>query len=102
MLENAQPKQKPKLLAKWKAKASKASDYRKARAIVLARDGHRCRACSHPHGLEVHHVTMRSLGGRDEAENLIALCRDCHAAVHGHVLTLHGSTARTVRFEWIS
>lgn len=101
MLPNAQPRPRPKLLAKWQAKASKTSDYRRVRAVVLARDHHRCRACSHPHGLDVHHVTMRSLGGKDDADNLVTLCRDCHAAVHGHVLTLHGSSARTVRFEWV-
>jgi len=95
------PKPRPKLLDKRKAKASKASDWRKVRAVVMARDGHRCRACGLTNGLDAHHVVARSLGGKDKATNLIALCRPCHQSVHGHVLLLHGGTARTVMFEWV-
>jgi 5-methylcytosine-specific restriction endonuclease McrA len=101
MLPNACPKPRPRLLSKRAARTLKALDWRKVRAVVLARDKHRCRACSSSHGLDVHHVIMRSLGGSDEAQNLIALCRDCHQSVHGHVLILHGQTAHTVRFSWV-
>lgn len=100
-----QPRPKPRLLAKRKAKATSAKDWRETRVVVLNRDGHRCRACGQKHGLDVHHVVMRSLGGSDDAGNLIALCRDCHQSVHGHVLILRrtgqGDPARTVRFEWV-
>jgi 5-methylcytosine-specific restriction endonuclease McrA len=99
------PKPRPKLLDKRARKASKQTDWRKVRIVVLTRDGHRCRACSSKQGLEVHHVVMRSLGGKDEAGNLIALCRGCHESVHGHVLILRwngkGTPAQTVRFEWV-
>lgn len=99
------PKPRPKLLDKRALKATKASQWRQTRMVVLKRDGHRCRACSASHGLEVHHVVMRSLGGTDDARNLIALCRSCHESVHGHVLILRwngqGNPARTVRFEWV-
>ncbi len=95
------PKPKPRLLKKRQDKADKSSAWRKVRAIVLGRDGHVCRACGSKHGLEVHHVLMRSLGGKDDAGNLIALCRDCHQSVHGHVLIFHGTTARSVLFEWV-
>jgi hypothetical protein len=94
-------KPRPKLLEKRKAKADGSKALRQARAVVLARDKHRCRACSTSHGLEVHHVVMRSLGGSDEPDNLIALCRDCHTSVHGHVLLVRGQTAKTVRFTWV-
>lgn len=101
----AVPKPKPKLLEKRKQRASKASDWRKTRVFVLKRDRHQCRACSQKHGLDVHHVIMRSLGGKDDSTNLIALCRDCHQSVHGHVLILHWidakQPAKTVRFEWV-
>ena len=96
-----QPKAAPKLIKKRKAKKDEDKAWRKARIAVLDRDKHVCRACGSKHGLDVHHVVMRSLGGSDEAENLIALCRDCHQSVHGHVLVLHGSTAKTVRFTWV-
>lgn len=99
------PKPRPRLLAKRATKAATARQWRQARIVVLTRDKHRCRACGSVHGLDVHHVVLRSLGGSDEPENLIALCRGCHESVHGHVLILRwdgrGSAARTVRFEWV-
>lgn len=105
MLPNAQPRPKPRLLSKRAIKVASAKQWRETRVVVLKRDGHRCRACGQTHGLEVHHVVMRSLGGTDEASNLIALCRDCHTSVHGHVLILRwkgrGEPARTVTFEWV-
>lgn len=105
MLPTAQPRPRPRLLAKRAIKATKRYQWSELRAFVLKRDKHRCRACGQKHGLEVHHVVMRSLGGKDEASNLVALCRDCHASVHGHVLMLRwngqGNPARTVRFEWV-
>lgn len=105
MLPNAQPRPRPRLLDKRAIKATQRSQWRELRVIVLKRDRHRCRACSSTHGLEVHHVVMRSLGGKDEASNLIALCADCHRSVHGHVLILRwngqGNPAKTVRFEWV-
>lgn len=100
-----QPKPRPRLLSKRAEKASERTQWMRVRREVLARDGHRCRACGQSHGLDVHHVVMRSLGGSDDATNLIALCRDCHTSVHGHVLILRwngqGNPARTVRFEWV-
>lgn len=101
----SQPKPRPKLLVERRLANVKRDQYRRTRATVLKRDGHRCRACGQQHGLEAHHVVMRSLGGKDDASNLIALCRDCHRSVHGHVLILRwngrGNPARTVRFEWV-
>lgn len=51
----------------------------------------RCRALTHPHELEVHHLVPRSRGvgwaGLHEPENLAALCGGpdgCHARVHDH------------------
>jgi 5-methylcytosine-specific restriction endonuclease McrA len=99
------PKPRPRLLDKRKAKADKATDWRKVRIAVLARDKHRCRACSASHGLDVHHVIMRSLGGSDLACNLITLCRGCHESAHGHVLIVRWrdqtNPAGTVTFEWV-
>lgn len=98
-------KPKPKLLTKREAKRDEGKAWRKARATVLARDRHQCRACGQSHGLDVHHVVMRSLGGSDAPENLIALCRNCHQSVHGHVLILRPSDTtnpqKNLRFEWV-
>jgi 5-methylcytosine-specific restriction endonuclease McrA len=100
-----QPKTKPKLLEKRAVKADEGKAWRKARIVVLDRDKHVCRACGSKHGLDVHHVVMRSLGGSDEPENLIALCRECHQSVHGHVLKLRplyaNNPQKNVDFEWV-
>lgn len=40
-----------------------------------------------PYGIEnenVHHVLLRSKGGKDELENLLAVCRDCHSWIHNN------------------
>ena len=33
--------------------------------------------------VDLHHVIPRSLGGTDEATNIIALSRECHNKAHG-------------------
>jgi 5-methylcytosine-specific restriction enzyme A len=57
------------------------SAWRKLRDQVLARDRYACRECGGP-AVAVHHVVLRSAGGRDEAGNLRSLCDRCHAAKH--------------------
>jgi 5-methylcytosine-specific restriction endonuclease McrA len=54
------------------------------RAAVLARDRHRCAAagCGATRFLEVHHITARSKGGSNRAENLTTLCSRCHGFAH--------------------
>jgi len=49
---------------------------------ILERDGWRCQLCSTIYGLEVHHIDYRNRQGSDCEENLIAVCGDCHSAVH--------------------
>ena len=58
--------------------APKRPGWKAARAAAIVRDGGRCRKCGLDHDLEVHHVTERCDGGRDELENLCTLCHDCH------------------------
>ncbi len=96
-------KPRPRLLDKRAIAATKSLQWQKVRRFVLKRDG-ACRACKRGgRALEAHHVLFRSLGGKDEARNLIALCKRCHEDVHGHVLVIRcdddGNPARTVRFE---
>ena len=38
---------------------------------------------------DIHHVTPRSLGGKDTIDNLIALARNCHEAAHGAMAAAH-------------
>ncbi len=41
-----------------------------------------CKLCGSYDFLEVHHIKYRSQGGKDEAANLILLCRDHHLKAH--------------------
>lgn len=51
------------------------------RALVLRRDGKRCRYCSTTSGpFELDHILPRSRGGSDKAENLVVACHNCNAA----------------------
>jgi hypothetical protein len=55
--------------------------WQRARARAKERDGHRCRLCGSTDRLEVHHVRALSRGGDPyHLNNLITLCRGCHAA----------------------
>ncbi len=32
--------------------------------------------------VDIHHLLFKSQGGKDEIENLISLCRECHTKAH--------------------
>jgi hypothetical protein len=68
------------------------------RRAILARDHRRCRVpgCRNSAYLDVHHIELRSDGGPNEAENLIAVCGAHHRAAHRGQLVIEG-TATTVR-----
>lgn len=44
-----------------------------------------CENCGNV-AVDIHHVLPKGRGGGDEAENLIALCRDCHIKAHDNKL----------------
>lgn len=55
--------------------------WRRVRALVLARDGHTCRirlpGCI-GHATHVDHIVLKSKGGTDDPANLRAACRPCN------------------------
>lgn len=53
------------------------------RKSIYARDGFRCALCDGVDGMQIHHIKPRGKGGQDIDENLICLCRFCHALAHG-------------------
>ena len=53
--------------------------WRKTRAAVLKRDGHRCFYCG-KRATTVDHLRPLSRGGTDAEANLVAACTDCNTA----------------------
>jgi len=54
------------------------------RALVVARDGGRCRCCGSRRGLMVHHIRHRADGGPTVAWNLILVCTLCRYRHNRH------------------
>lgn len=54
------------------------------KALVHARDRHRCRWCGRTNvHVDCHHIRYRRGPSDDVPENLISLCHMCHNFVHG-------------------
>jgi len=71
------------------------------RRAVLARDHRRCGVpgCRNSAFLDVHHIQLRSEGGRNAADNLITLCGAHHRASHRGELVIEGTSATTMAFR---
>ena len=60
----------------------------RVKAFVLKRSGGRCESCATAapvktsSGLEVHHMKTLVQGGSDRVQNAVALCPNCHRALH--------------------
>ena len=60
-----------------------AEGFYNVKSAVLSRDNYTCQICGEKHTqLEVHHIRFRKDGGSDRMDNLVTLCKDCHAKVH--------------------
>jgi len=65
-------------------------DWDSRRRKVYKRDGYACQNCGARGGsngnteLHAHHIVPKSKGGTHKKQNLITVCRDCHAAIHGN------------------
>jgi len=70
------------------------------RRAVLLRDHRRCGVpgCRNARFLDVHHVQLRSEGGRNQLENLLTMCSVHHRAAHRGELLVEGSAASGLRF----
>ena len=58
--------------------------WRRVRRLALKRDGYVCQQCGTGKNLEVHHINYEHLGQEGELEDVITLCRKCHAKVHAN------------------
>lgn len=70
--------------------------------VVLHEAGYRCAnpVCRYPLTLELHHITQFSEGGADSADNLLALCPNCHTAHHHGIIPI--SSLRTWKYVLLS
>lgn len=60
----------------------KSKRWRKKRAKVLARDGHKCVQCKRSdRQLHVHHLTYERYGN-ERLDDLVTLCERCHSTEH--------------------
>ena len=50
------------------------------RESIKARDGHKCVYCGSTENLTIDHVTPKSKGGIDHADNCVTACRPCNQA----------------------
>lgn len=57
-------------------------EWAEKRKQALARAGHRCQLCNGRERLEVHHRTYDRRGA-ERPDDLVTLCRSCHARHHG-------------------
>lgn len=72
----------------------------KVALLIKARDGHRCAYCSRTaeeSGSHLHldHLTPRSAGGLDTAQNLVVACRRCNSARQDMTLSQWSAYAAT-------
>lgn len=49
------------------------------KAVIIERDGNKCRKCGTSQYLTVDHILPRSEGGTNDFSNLETLCRVCHS-----------------------
>ena len=83
---------KPKAIDKQAEARAKERQWQTVKAEVRLRDGGICRLCSE-RGVDCHHVTYRSRGGKNETCNTVLLCRRHHQEVHDGLVKLAGNAS---------
>lgn len=72
-----------KKLYRWQYQKSNRLDENVRKSIIL-RDGCKCMECGKTNCvLEVHHIVPKRLSGKNNQDNLIALCSSCHDKTEG-------------------
>lgn len=66
----------------WYRRYLRCPHWLKTRAAALVAGGHRCAHCGAAKGLQVHHLTYRTLR-QERPCDLIVLCEGCHRHQHG-------------------
>jgi len=70
------------------------------RRKIMRRDGGRCvvPGCRHASFVDIHHLVLRSEGGRHDEDTLILLCSAHHRAEHRGQLIIEGRVSTGLRF----
>ncbi len=77
------PKPTPKVRERKPLRSKLSTIPRSVRDRALERAGRICQWCEVPGGsLVIHHKLLRSAGGPDQVENLVAVHGTCHTAIH--------------------
>ena len=73
----------------------------KTRRLVLRRDHGRCTVpgCTHSSFVDVHHLDLRSEGGKHDPDRLVVLCGAHHRALHRGQLQISGSVSQGLAFK---
>lgn len=53
------------------------------------RDNKKCKICGYDRIVQIHHILPRCEGGKDDLNNLITLCPNCHSLVHRKLIIIH-------------
>jgi hypothetical protein len=66
---------------------------------IMVRCARHCCVCRKfkPLQLQIHHIKPEAKGGTDDEDNLIAICLDCHAAVHSQLMMAKNFTETELR-----
>jgi len=69
------------------------------RRAVTLRDQHRCQVpgCSNASWIDVHHIELRSEGGRHSPQNLVCVCGAHHRAAHRGQITVERRESGEIR-----
>lgn len=70
----------------------------KIRKEALDRDQHKCQTCYSESDLEVHHRTYKRFG-KEELEDLITLCKDCHYAITDSVRGRRSTSRKKLKLK---
>ena len=70
-----------------KARFRSSGLWKRKRAEILERDGHKCKICGNENDLQVHHIYSLDLYPelRLENTNLVTVCKRCHMDLHNQL-----------------
>lgn len=71
------------------------------RAEAFKRDGYKCRKCGSTENMIIHHIDNSRKNGKEKInnnlDNLITLCRICHAKIHGQNLRFSNPNKKIIQ-----